>query len=126
MPTVAVGVGGTRVAVAVGRAVTVGFAGWVGTATGRHVKAPCTRTLFSGHTANGPAAGVSASWQKVPEQDSFDNAFKIQWELFLRHVVKDEPFRWGLLEGAKGVQLAEAGIASWQKRAWVDIPKLTP
>jgi predicted dehydrogenase len=63
-------------------------------------------------------------WQKVPEQDSFDNAFKIQWELFLRHVVKNEPFGWGLLEGAKGVQLAEKGIESWQKRCWVDIPKL--
>jgi hypothetical protein len=64
-------------------------------------------------------------WQKVPEQDTFDNAFKHQWELFLRHVVKDEPFRWGLLEGAKGVQLAEKGIESWQKRAWVEIPRLT-
>jgi predicted dehydrogenase len=65
-------------------------------------------------------------WQKVPEQDSFDNAFKRQWELFLRHVVKDEPFRWGLLEGAKGVQLAEAGLDSWRKRAWVTIPDLEP
>jgi predicted dehydrogenase len=63
-------------------------------------------------------------WQKVPEQDTFDNAFKVQWELFLRHVVKDEPFRWGLLEGAKGVQLAEKGIESWEKRAWVQIPEL--
>jgi predicted dehydrogenase len=60
-------------------------------------------------------------WQKVPEQDTFDNAFKIQWELFLRHVVKDEPFRWNLLEGVKGVQLAEAGLQSWQSRAWVDL-----
>jgi predicted dehydrogenase len=66
------------------------------------------------------------TWQKVPEQDTFDNAFKIQWEMFLRHVVKDEPFRWGLLEGAKGVQLAEKGIESWQKRCWVDIPDLKP
>jgi predicted dehydrogenase len=65
-------------------------------------------------------------WQKVPEQDAFDNAFKRQWEFFLRHVVKDEPFRWGLLEGAKGVQLAEAGLDSWKKRAWVDIPDLDP
>jgi predicted dehydrogenase len=64
-------------------------------------------------------------WQKVPDQDTFDNAFKRQWELFLRHIVKDEPFRWGLLEGAKGVQLAEKGIESWNKRAWVDIPELT-
>ena len=63
-------------------------------------------------------------WQKVPEQDTFDNAFKRQWELFLRHVVKDEPFRWGLLEGAKGVQLAEKGMESWQQRAWVEVPKL--
>jgi predicted dehydrogenase len=64
-------------------------------------------------------------WQKVPEQDTFDNAFKRQWELFLRHVVKDEPFRWGLLEGAKGVQLAEKGLESWNRRAWVDVPELT-
>jgi len=63
-------------------------------------------------------------WQKVPEQETFDNAFKRQWELFLRHVVKDEPFRWDLLEAAKGVQLAEAGLESWQKRAWVDVPAL--
>ena len=41
----------------------------------------------------------------------YDNAFKIQWELFLRHVALDEPFRWTLREGAKGVQLAELGIA---------------
>ena len=64
-------------------------------------------------------------WQKVPEQDTFDNAFKRQWELFLRHVVKNEPFRWTLLEGAKGVQLAVKGYESWQKRAWVDVPELT-
>ncbi|MGA2271173.1 MAG: Gfo/Idh/MocA family oxidoreductase [Bryobacteraceae bacterium] len=64
-------------------------------------------------------------WQKVPEPDTFDNAFKREWELFLRHVVKGEPFRWGLLEGAKGVQLAEKGLESWRKRAWVDIPDLT-
>ena len=64
-------------------------------------------------------------WQKVPEQETFDNAFKRQWELFLRHVVKGDPFRWGLLEGAKGVQLAEKGLESWRKRAWVEIPELT-
>jgi predicted dehydrogenase len=64
-------------------------------------------------------------WQKVPEQDAFDNAFKRQWELFLRHIVKDEPFRWGLLEGAKGVQLAEKGLESWRKKAWVEVPALT-
>ena len=59
-------------------------------------------------------------WQKMPEQKPMDNAFRRQWELFLRHVVKGEPFPWDLMEGAKGVQLAEKGLESWRKRAWVD------
>jgi predicted dehydrogenase len=63
-------------------------------------------------------------WMKVPEQREYENAFKAQWVLFLRHIVKDEPFRWSLLEGAKGVQLADKGLESWQKRAWVKIPEL--
>ena len=63
-------------------------------------------------------------WSLVPEQRNFDNAFKAQWELFLRHVVLDEPFPWSLYEGAKGVQLAELGMESWRSRAWVDVPKL--
>jgi len=63
-------------------------------------------------------------WSKVPEQEVFDNAFKAEWELFLKHVVIDEPFRWNLLEGAKGVQLAEKGLESWAKKAWVTIPKI--
>lgn len=64
------------------------------------------------------------TWQKVPNAQAYDNAFKIQWELFLRHVVKNEPFRWSLIEGAKGVQLAEKSIESWQKRKWIPVPKL--
>ena len=63
-------------------------------------------------------------WTRVPSHETFDNAFKVQWELFLRHVVKDEPFRWSLLEGVKGVQLAELGIESWKARRWVDVPDL--
>ncbi len=64
------------------------------------------------------------SWQKVPEQMTFDNAFKRQWELFLRHVVNDEPFPWDLFEGAKGVQLAEKGLESWSKRCWMNLEPL--
>ncbi len=63
-------------------------------------------------------------WVPVPSQEEYDNAFKVQWELFLRHVVKNEPFPWNLREGDKGVQLAEKGLESWQKRAWVDVPEL--
>jgi predicted dehydrogenase len=63
-------------------------------------------------------------WQQIPSHQNYENAFKIEWELFLRHVVKGEPFRWTLLEGAKGVQLAEAGHESWKQRKWVAIPGL--
>jgi len=63
-------------------------------------------------------------WAKVPEQEAYDNAFKVEWELFLKHVVKDEPFPWDLREGAKGVQLAEKGLESWNRRCWVDVPEL--
>lgn len=64
-------------------------------------------------------------WQDVPDNEVFDNGFKTQWESFLRHVVLDEPYAYTLLEGAKGVQLAELGLKSWQERRWLDVPELT-
>ncbi|MBA2394673.1 MAG: Gfo/Idh/MocA family oxidoreductase [Ktedonobacteraceae bacterium] len=65
-----------------------------------------------------------ADWMEVPDNQTFENGFKAQWELFLRYVVCDEPFPWTLLEGAKGVQLAELGLKSWQERRWLDVPSL--
>lgn len=65
------------------------------------------------------------NWLDVPDNGSFENAFKVQWELFLKHVACDTPFRWSLLEGAKGVQLAELGIQSWEQRRWLDVPDLS-
>ena len=63
-------------------------------------------------------------WTKVFEEEEFDNAFRAQWELFLKHVVLDTPFPWNLMEGAKGIQLAELGIESWEKKTWINIPDL--
>jgi len=63
-------------------------------------------------------------WQQVPNATEYDNAFKIQWELFLRHVALDEPWKYTLREGAKGVQLAELGQQSWKNKTWLDVPKL--
>jgi predicted dehydrogenase len=62
-------------------------------------------------------------WEEMPDEDA-DNAFKVQWELFLRHVAGEGKFRWGLLEGAKGVQLAELGLKSWKAKRWLDVPRL--
>jgi predicted dehydrogenase len=64
------------------------------------------------------------TWQDVPTNVACDNAFKAQWELYIRHVCEDAPFRWGLLEGAKGVQLVDCALASWAERRWIDVPKL--
>ena len=68
----------------------------------------------------------SEGWSKVANPQSYDNAFKVQWELFLKHVVINQPFPWDFLEGAKGVQLAEKGMESWKTRAWVNLPELIP
>lgn len=61
-------------------------------------------------------------WVRVPDQGTYENAFKAQWELFLRHVVKGSPFPWSLREGAKGVLLAELALKSSSERRWVEIP----
>ncbi len=65
-----------------------------------------------------------AGWEKVPNSVDYDNAFKVQWELFLRHIALDEPFPWTLRKGAAGVQLAELGMDSWKQRRWVDVDEL--
>jgi predicted dehydrogenase len=65
-----------------------------------------------------------ADWEEVPDNWPADNGFKVQWEIFLRHVAEDAPWEYGLEAGAKGVQLAELGLKSWAERRWLDVPKL--
>ncbi len=65
-----------------------------------------------------------STWAEVPGTGGYDNGFKVEWEMFIRHLCEDAPFKWTLVEGAKGVQLAEAGLRSWKERRWIDIPKL--
>jgi predicted dehydrogenase len=63
-------------------------------------------------------------WNRVPAHQLYDNAFKVQWELFLKHVAGEGEFPWDLREGAKGVQLAELGLQSWKERRWLPVPEL--
>nr|MDT0658235.1 Gfo/Idh/MocA family oxidoreductase [Micromonospora sp. DSM 115978] len=65
-----------------------------------------------------------SQWQAVPDNEEFDNGFKAQWELFLRHVVQDEPYSWDLWAGARGVQLAELGLRSARDGRRIEIPDL--
>ena len=52
-------------------------------------------------------------WEEVPDNIAYDNGFKLQWEDFIRHLYADTPWTHDLVEGAKGVQLAELGRRSW-------------
>ncbi len=63
-------------------------------------------------------------WEEVPDNIAYDNGFKLQWEDFIRHLYADTPWTHDLVEGAKGVQLAELGRRSWAERRWVDVPDL--
>lgn len=65
-----------------------------------------------------------AQWAEVPDNEEFDNGFKVQWEAFLRHVVAGEPFRWDFLAGARGVQLAELGLRAARDGVRVEVPEL--
>ncbi|MBM0279822.1 Gfo/Idh/MocA family protein [Micromonospora tarensis] len=65
-----------------------------------------------------------AQWAEVPDNEEFDNGFKVQWEAYLRHVVAGEPFRWDFLAGARGVQLAELGLRSAREGGRVEVPEL--
>ncbi|MGC4878291.1 Gfo/Idh/MocA family protein [Micromonospora sp. DT43] len=65
-----------------------------------------------------------AQWTEVPDNEEFDNGFKVQWEAFLRHVVAGEPFRWDFLAGARGVQLAELGLRAAREGVRVQVPEM--
>ncbi|MCW5731072.1 MAG: Gfo/Idh/MocA family oxidoreductase [Alphaproteobacteria bacterium] len=64
------------------------------------------------------------TWDEVPDTSVHGNGFRAQWELFIRHLYDKSPFPWDLTAGAKGVQLAEAGLKSWAERRWIDIEPL--
>jgi predicted dehydrogenase len=64
-------------------------------------------------------------WMEVPDNDVFENGFKSQWEQFIRHVVEDADHKFDLLAGARGLQLAEAGLESSRTGMRVALPELT-
>jgi predicted dehydrogenase len=65
-----------------------------------------------------------AQWAEVPDNVVFDNGFKAQWELFLRHVYRREPLPYDLLDGARGVQLAQLALESARTGQRMPVPAL--
>lgn len=64
-------------------------------------------------------------WQPVPQNAVVKNSYRMGWERFLRYVVQgDDVYPYSLLQGVKGVQLAEIAYRSNEERRWIDIPAL--
>ena len=63
-------------------------------------------------------------WSDVPDNMTFDNGFKVEWELFLKCAADGRPFAWDLAEGAKGVQLAELALRSSAEGRRLEVPPL--
>jgi predicted dehydrogenase len=63
-----------------------------------------------------------STWVDAPVVEPEENAFKRQWEAFLRHVVVDEPFEHTLESGARGARLVEVALQSSRERRWIDLP----
>jgi len=65
-----------------------------------------------------------ALWSDIPDNMAFDNGFKVEWELFLKCASEGRPFAWDLVEGAKGVQLANLALQSSAEGRRVEVPPL--
>ena len=65
-----------------------------------------------------------AQWNDVPDTESYDNGFKAQWQLFLAHAAQGKPFPWDLVQGARGVQVAEVALRSSAEGRRIDVPAL--
>ena len=64
-------------------------------------------------------------WDEVPDNQVYENGFKLQWQDFISHVVAGTPWSFDLMQGAKGVQLAELGYKSSAERRWIEVPDLS-
>ena len=67
-------------------------------------------------------SGFPGQWQPAPLDGEPGNAFRLQWEMFVRHVVDGAPFPHDLRAGAHGVRVAELGLLSSAEGRRVEVP----
>jgi predicted dehydrogenase len=69
-----------------------------------------------------PQVDYWQGWEKMQWEDGEEvNAFRAQWEGFLRYVVAHEEWKHGFEQGQRGVAMTEAAEKSSKERRWVDI-----
>ena len=54
----------------------------------------------------------ASDWIDVPDNEAFENGFRLQWEEFLQDVAEDAPYRHDFASGLRAVELAEAAVDS--------------
>ncbi len=62
-----------------------------------------------------------SQWQHIPDNAEFGNGFRAQWEQFLADVDAGRAHPYDLAAGVRGLQLADAGIASSAEGRRVEI-----
>ena len=51
-------------------------------------------------------------WDEIPDNQAFDNGFRLQWEEFLTDVDAGRPHPYDFMSAVRGLELVEAGLAS--------------
>ncbi|WP_203567525.1 Gfo/Idh/MocA family protein [Aestuariimicrobium ganziense] len=64
-------------------------------------------------------------WAPVPDNATFDNGFKAQWEQFLKARAGEGEHPYDFLAGARGVRLAEAALRSHAEGRRIELEDLT-
>jgi len=70
------------------------------------------------------ARNYFADWSPVPDNQTFENAFKAQWQAFIDHVVTGVAFPWDFFMGAEGVQLAATCHTSAEEKRLCVVPRV--
>jgi len=69
------------------------------------------------------AADYRSDWSEAPALPSYCNPYRVGWEEFLRHVLRDAPFASDFSAGARDVAFAEACHRSMRERGWITMPE---
>ena len=89
-----------------------------------HVQtAAATPTIAHFSVMTDIAADYRSDWSEAPALPSYCNPYRVGWEEFLRHVLRDAPFASDFSAGARDVAFAEACHRSMRERGWITMPE---
>ena len=66
-----------------------------------------------------------SQWDEIPDNQDFENGFRLQWEQFLKDVDAGQPHPYDFMSAVRGLELVEAGLASSNEGRRVVLKSLT-